>query len=307
LAAVQECADADLGVLYESRASLGLAYRTRVDLYNQTAALELDYTDGVFAAIPEPVDDDQAVRNDVTVKRPDGSQARAVLETGALSIQAPPDGVGTYDTTEEVNVVGDGFLADQAAWRLALGTVDEPRFPRLPIHIHNPIVADDATLKAAVIAADLGDRINVTNMPTWVSHDTMDLLVLAVAESFNGFLWFVDLVCAPYSPYLVAEYESAEGGNYRYDTAGSSLAAQFVAGTDTSMSVDVDIGPLWTTDGDEVPFDIECGGVRLTVTAISGASSPQTFTITATPVNGVVKTIPAGTAVSLWTKARVAL
>ena len=307
LSLLREAADADLGILYEPRASLGLAYRTRVDLLNQTPVLELDYTDGVFSSIPEPVDDDQQTRNDVTVKRPEGSEARAVDEDGPLSVQAPPDGIGQYATSIEVNVVGDEFLQNQAAWRVALGTVDEARYPRLPIHIHNPIVAGDATLKANIIAVDGGDRITIDNMPTWVSHNLVDLIVLAVRERFNGFLWFVEFVCAPYVPYLVGEYESAEGGDYRYDTAGSSLTSNFVAGTDTSMSVDVDVLPLWTTDGDEVPFDIEVGGVRLTVTAISGASSPQTFTITQTPVNGVEKTIPAGTSVLLWTKARYAL
>jgi hypothetical protein len=43
------------------------------------------------------------------------------------------------------------------------------------------------------------------------------------------------------------------------------------------------------------------------VSAISGTSSPQTFTITQTPVNGVTKTVPSGSAVSLWQPAVVAL
>jgi hypothetical protein len=36
------------------------------------------------------------------------------------------------------------------------------------------------------------------------------------------------------------------------------------------------------------------------VTAVAGASSPQTFTVTATPVNGVVKTVTAGAMVDVW-------
>jgi len=43
------------------------------------------------------------------------------------------------------------------------------------------------------------------------------------------------------------------------------------------------------------------------VTAVSGASSPQTFTITQTPVNGVTKTIPSGSPVRLWRAAVRAL
>jgi hypothetical protein len=307
LALLQECAGTDLGVLYEPRDTLGLAYRTRTSMTNQTPALALDYTDGVFSQIPEPVDDDQLVRNDVTVKRPGGSSSRAVLEAGALSVQAPPDGIGTYDTTDDVNVVADGFLANQAAWRLALGTVDEARYPRLALHLHRPSFAADAALIAAAHAVDLGDRVDIDNLPDWVNHNLVSQIAQGFRERLSNFLHDIEINVSPYSPFQVAEYEAAEGGTYRYDTAGSSLTADFDAGTDTSMSVDVDIEPLWTTDGDEVPFDIECGGVRLTVTAISGSSSPQTFTITQAPVNGVVKTIPAGTPVSLWTKARYAL
>lgn len=93
----------------------------------------------------------------------------------------------------------------------------------------------------------------------------------------------------------------------RADTAGSSLAADFDAGTDTSMSVNVDVGPLWTTEAAELPLVIEAGGVRLEVTAIAGASSPQTFTITQAPVNGVIKTIPEGTPIQLAVPAVVGL
>ena len=62
---------------------------------------------------------------------------------------------------------------------------------------------------------------------------------------------------------------------------------------------------LW--DDTDAPFDVVASGVRLTVTAISGASSPQTFTVTVTPVNGVVKTIPAGAVVDVATPVYVAL
>jgi hypothetical protein len=307
LSAFHAAAEADGGMLIEPRNHLGLHYITKSALYNRAVDATLDYTSGVFSQVPIPVDDDAYTRNDVTVNGGSGGSARAIQETGPLSIEDPPDGVGRYDTSVQVNVGHESLLSNQASWRLSLGTIDEPRFPSVPIGMHHPSVSDDAALKASILGIDTGSRIQITNIPTWVSFNTLDLLALAVNERFNGFLWYLELVCAPFFPYLVGEYEAAEGETYRYDTAGSSLASSFESGVDTSMSVDIDILPLWTTDGDEVPFDIECGGVRLTVTAISGASSPQTFTITQTPVNGVEKVIPAGTAVSLWTKARYGL
>jgi hypothetical protein len=304
---LRECAAADGGILYEPRDSLALAYRTRMDLYNQAAALELDYTAALFGSAPAPVPDDLLIRNDVTIKRPDGSAARAVLSTGPLSTAAPPDGVGVYDTQLELNVVGDGFLANQAAWALALGTVDADRFPALHLNLGGIGFTGDAALTAAAAALELGDLVTIDNLPAFLPPDQARVMVQGVVEVLGNNTWDITINTSPYNPYEVAEYAAAEGGAYRYDTAGSSLAVEFDAGTDTSMSVAVDVLPLWTTEAGEVPFDIEAGGVRLTVTAISGASSPQTFTITQAPVNGVEKTIPAGTPVSLWTKARYAL
>jgi hypothetical protein len=55
-----------------------------------------------------------------------------------------------------------------------------------------------------------------------------------------------------------------------------------------------------------VPFDVIMSGERITVTAISGSSSPQTFTITRA-VNGVSKAHTAGESVSLFYPATIAL
>lgn len=57
--------------------------------------------------------------------------------------------------------------------------------------------------------------------------------------------------------------------------------------------------PLWTTAGADFPFDVIAGGERMTVTAVSGASSPQAFTV-ARCVNSVAKPQTAGTDIRLY-------
>ncbi len=62
--------------------------------------------------------------------------------------------------------------------------------------------------------------------------------------------------------------------------------------------------PLWTTSAGAFPFDIAVspaggGGERMTVTGITGAASPQAFTV-ARGVNGVAPAQPAGRDVRLW-------
>jgi hypothetical protein len=74
-----------------------------------------------------------------------------------------------------------------------------------------------------------------------------------------------------------------------------------IASGATSMQVDTTnaASPLWTTSAGDFPFDVVVSGERMTVTNITGASSPQTFTITRS-VNGVVKAQSAGADVRLF-------
>jgi hypothetical protein len=83
----------------------------------------------------------------------------------------------------------------------------------------------------------------------------------------------------------------------RRDTGGSRLAAD-VSATATSLSVETVLGPVWTQDPVHFPFNARLGGEVVTVLAVTGATSPQTWTVRRS-VNGAVKRQLAGTAVSL--------
>lgn len=72
------------------------------------------------------------------------------------------------------------------------------------------------------------------------------------------------------------------------------------AGTPYSLSV-ATTGPsgiTWTTDPADLPFDLAIAGERVTVTAVTGTTSPQSMTV-ARAVNGVSKALPAGADVRL--------
>ncbi|WP_416975666.1 hypothetical protein [Streptomyces sp. 4F14] len=91
----------------------------------------------------------------------------------------------------------------------------------------------------------------------------------------------------------------------RVDTDGSTLAAG-VNATAATLSV---AGPLWVTSAaypQEFPLDARLGGEVVRVTAISGAASPQTWTVVRS-LNGIVKAQASGEAVSLTAPAYVAL
>lgn len=283
-----EAAEADGGILYERRESVGLAYRDRIGLYNQPVGLALDYTaEGHVAPPLEPIDDDQKVRNDITVQRTDGASARATLDEGALSTAAPPDGVGVYDDSVTLNLYDDDQVQQQANWRLHLGTADEARYPVVHVDLAAaPSLIDDVT------DLDSGDRMTIDNLPAFLPPGPADLLAQGYTETIGHPIdWDLEFNCTPGSLWTVGVV-----GDDRADTDGSELAADIDA-DDTSLSVAVTDGPLWETDSGEFPLDIRVGGEVMTVTAVSGASSPQTFTISARSVNGIVKSHLAGAGV----------
>lgn len=292
---LQECVDADLGMLLEPRDMLGIGYRARSSLYNQPARLALNYRGDEISDSLDPTDDDQQILNDFTASRDGGSSYRVVQATGPLSVLPPPNGVGVYDDSKTLNVASDDDLPDQASWRVHVGTVDEARYPQIGVSFVSPGFLGDAALNEAALTLEVGDRVTVANPPPWLPPDSISQLAQGMTETFENFQHSLPLNCSPESPYHVLVLDDQVFG--WLDTDGSSLHTG-VNATAATLSVDVTAGPLWTTNPSDLPFDIVMGGEVLTVTAISGTSSPQTFTVTRS-VNGVVKSQTANTAINV--------
>lgn len=213
---LEQAEASDLGRLAEPRDGMGFVYRTRWALTNQPAKIALDYDAGEIAGDLHPVDDDNTLRNDVTVKRTDGGSARVQDTESPLSVLAPPFGVGSYADGVEITAQGDEWLPSQAAFRLRLGTVDAARYPTLSVDLHSPRVSDAQASRVRTL--DVGDRIDILNADAWtnrvsqiVTGYTEDLQVLTHRFVFN---------LTPGDPWTAGVMDS---GTDRYDTAGSEL------------------------------------------------------------------------------------
>lgn len=223
LALIREAVATDLGLLYEPRERFGLGYRTRTSMYNQQPQLALSYTANNLANSLDPIDDDQSTHNDVTVNRPNGSSARSILTGGALSILAPPLGVGRYSSSDSVNVAHDLHLQDQARWRLHLGTVDEARYPQISINLAHRSFWQSATLPGATISLEQGDRVTIAHLPDWLPPEDASMIVQGYAEMLGNFEHTLVLNCSPESPYRTGVYGSgnlATNGTFETNTTG---------------------------------------------------------------------------------------
>ncbi|MGW6583450.1 hypothetical protein ACWF76_29410 [Streptomyces globisporus] len=271
LALVQEAADTDGGILYEPAGRLGLVYRDRASLYNQPVRLALDYTaKGEVPPPLEPIEDDQRLRNDVTVTRSGGSSGRAVAEAGPLSVLPPPDGVGVYDESVTLSLATDDQPARIAQWRMHLGTWDEARYPTITVWLHAaPHLIDE------VLAMDIGDRLQISNPPPWLPPGVIDQHMHGYTERLGLYDWALTMNCAPAGPWQVGVVEDPLLG--RADTDGTELAAA-VNSSATSWPVAVTAGPHWITTAThptELPFDVTAGGEQATVTALTGLAEDR--------------------------------
>ncbi|WP_432010194.1 hypothetical protein [Streptomyces cucumeris] len=262
---IQEAAAADEGVLYENLAVFGLGYRTRASLYNQAPALTLSYSGHELSDVPTPVDDDQLTRNRVTVSLPTSEVAVQSLDTGPMSTQDPPAGIGVYGSDVTLNLVDSSTLADQAAWRLHLGTVDEARYPQISVNLAHPALASNPPLRAAVLGLRQGDRLAITNPPPWIP-DSISQIALGLSETIDHFEHRIAFNCAPESPYRVGYLDDPVYG--RLDTDGSVLAEP-VSSAGTVLDVMTTSGPVWTSAAADMPMDVRVGGEVMTVSAVS--------------------------------------
>lgn len=217
LALLDQAEESDLGLLFEPRDELGFTYRTRWSLVNQPVRLYLDYDAGEIAGVFQPVDDDDALENDITVKRTDGGSARAEDTESALSVLPPPFGVGRYSDEVEISAQSDEWLPSQAAFRLRLGTVDAARYPTLSVDLHGRRVSDDQARR--VRALDIGDRIDILNADEWTAD--VPQLVTGYVEELQVTTHRFTFNVTPGDPWTAAVVDSGD----RYDTAGSELAA----------------------------------------------------------------------------------
>lgn len=307
----QDAASVDGGVLSEARDIVAMQYVTRRQM-GDTQQTTLDYDNSDLAATPEPIDDDRYLLNDITASRPSGSNARAVLEDGALSTLDPPDGVGRYEGTISKNAASDDQLQSLADFELHVRTWDEARVPNVVVGLHRSVFAADSFRTNAVLDLGIGSPLKITDLPAHMPPDDMQLISFGYTEVLEQKAWTITYNTAPYGPYRTyrVDSQSSSGDESRMSASTSSpttLTSDITSATPSFAVLTPIAVPRWansTAHAAEFPFDFVIGGERMTATAItvgflSGANWSQTITATRS-VNGIVKAHSAGSEVDIW-------
>lgn len=291
---LKEAVMTDGGIMYDSGSSYAIVMRPYHAIVHRTPVLALE-KGGTGDHIAPPfrrATDDHGVANDVTVENRDGMKATAVLETGPMSIEAPPTGIGRYifGGDLKLNYRDPLRLAGRANWEMRKGTLRRPRYPKLTIWLHK-----HPDLKATVQSMRPGDTITVSGE----EPDTITLRVISIERAGDAVHDRVTFNCLPAEPYDVLRY--ATSGN-KWSSSSTTLRSSISAGATTVPIRTRYEVETWSTTG--VPYDWRIAGERVTVTAMSaptysGGWYEQDATVTRA-VNGISKAQTSGAQVTLW-------
>lgn len=295
-ALLKQPAQSDGGFLYAPRGAIGLEYRSRGSLANQSAIASFSGSGRQILPPFDPVDDHAETHNRVEVTRIDGTAAVAEATTGPLSTQSPPNGLGVRDEGYTLSLASDDQAQNHADWRLGLGTIDQPRVPRFTV---TPAGAASVGVER-LVSISIGSRVDITDLATLKDlYDDLPQIVLGYTLKIgNTFFPTLEMNCAPYEinrAFALTDNDRARPDGY------DSVTNATLTSTATSMSVASTSGIyLWTTTAADfaTPLYIKVSGEVMQVTNVTGESSPQTFTVVRS-VNGVVKAHAAGETVSL--------
>lgn len=211
----------DGGLLFETRSQFGLGYRTMATLQDQASRLTLNYAAQQLFNPLVPVNDDQLVRNDITLTNYDGYAVRVYLNSGARSIQSPPSGVGSgYEYTRSVSGTDHSQVNALAQQLLDSGTFSDNRYPTVPVNLAR---VTTASLFAAIPSMGVGDFLTLANMPAYGGTTTQKQLVWGWTETLNAYAWTFTFNTIPEAP-----WESSF-------TPGTAITGQ-VPGSPTTVS-----------------------------------------------------------------------
>jgi hypothetical protein len=274
---LKEIVETDDCRIDDERFDIGLTMTTRRAMTGQTPALTLTYPAQVKPPFKKIIGD-KASKNRVTVKNRDGGEVTAELLAGAMSVLAPPAGIGEAKGSVDVNVSDEtAQLEPLAAWHLAKGTLERPRYESVSVDLlANP------GLEASVNAVREGNLIRVTGYEA----EPIDLIVTGIVSDVGAVEHTVTFKTEPAEPYRTGRYDDGVG---RYDARTSTVnAAQTTTSTAWAIKA-TDANDVWST---ATPYDWIVAGERVTVTAMTAAAGTGPYTQTATvvrSVNGVVK------------------
>lgn len=177
----------DTGISTEDVPTRTLAFRSLGNTYDNFSGLTLTYTQVRFNDL-QTADDDQLTVNDITANRPNGGTAHYQQTSGTLSVTA----VGDYQQAVSINTYRDDQLLNQAQWRVAIGTQDFPRWPRIGFDAKNLLSSGQ---RITLVGLREGDVFTIASLPAFAGASSADVQIAGWTETITQTTWQFDMNC----------------------------------------------------------------------------------------------------------------
>lgn len=258
------------GILLEQRDRRGLLYLTRTELENQSP-LTYAYSDSINSLAPK-INDNPIIINDVIARRPEGGFTRSTTVSGPRGT----DTIIPYQMDDTFNVQTDYLTKHVAGWIRHVGSWDDMYYKQIDYDLARNAVQDDYAILHGLINIDVGRAIEITDLPEFLPTRPASLLIEKYSENLTRSQWTITQETSAYRPYLTAQWNV-----YPKIYIGSSSSTLETGIDDNDTSISVETGASWVKWRFTSQFYIAIDGrEKALVTAISGTTSPFTFTVT---------------------------
>lgn len=281
-------------IIYDDRDATSLIFRTRGNRTNQTAAIELTWPTEVSAPFREVLDDLNTTNVVTVTDMPTTEEAVARLDSGPMSTQEPPNGVGEYP--QEVGVIvanTETQLPLLAGWWLSKGTLPGSRYPSITVDlVANPHLISEAE------SVEPGDLLTLTGY----QKDPIYLQVIGIKQRIGSHRRSMTFTTMPAELYQAGVYDTA-----RYDTSSTELAEAITSNENLWDIRTASANETLSTTGG---YTIRVNGENETVFSMTaptfsgGYYNQQAVVIRST--NGVVRTHSTGDDITIEGRGRYA-
>jgi hypothetical protein len=180
---MQDVAETEDGVVFDGKDGT-LTFHARSNRYGATSAFTLDANLGDIEDGFAPKLDDQHLTNDMTASRPNGVKVRSTNDASIAEY-------GYYRETTEILTTSDNEVQARADWEVnRFGT------PRVAIpNVRTSLLT--SSVASALLAADIGTKFTLTNLPSQAPATTMDVFIEGGTEQIGANSYFIEFNVSP--------------------------------------------------------------------------------------------------------------
>jgi hypothetical protein len=147
--------------------------------------------------------------------------------------------------------------------------------------------------------ADMGDGVDITSPPRGEQPTTIRQIVAGVTWRLDHADLVTSWVLQPARPWDVGVYDYEHPDEEsRYSSDGSTANGAHTAVT-TTLSVATPSGPLWGFGDGAYTIAVRETGEQMRVTAVTGTTSPQSFTVVRAQNGTTAKALVGGEIIEL--------